>query len=96
MYVTWEEAFGRVIIEAMSKGTPIIGSTRGSLSELIPDSCGILSTDFHTINANLKKVKNLDRKKVFEHAKNFEIKHEVKNILDISIKLLQKNGFIPY
>lgn len=38
----YEEGFGRVIIEAISCGTPVIGSKRGGIPEVIDSSVGVL------------------------------------------------------
>ncbi len=40
--VVWDEPFGLTVIEALMSGTPVIGSRRGSLPELIPPGIGIL------------------------------------------------------
>ena len=37
-----EEGFGRVILEALACGTPVIGSNRGAIPEAMNDSVGIL------------------------------------------------------
>lgn len=39
---TSEEGFGRVILESLSCGTPVIGSRRGAISEAMDDSVGKL------------------------------------------------------
>lgn len=36
----YDEAFGKVIIEALSCGTPVIGSNRGAIPDIIKDSVG--------------------------------------------------------
>lgn len=35
---TWAEQFGRVIVEAMAKGVPVIGSSSGAIPEVIGDA----------------------------------------------------------
>ncbi|SHH68338.1 glycosyltransferase family 4 protein [Halobaculum gomorrense] len=35
---TWEEPFGRVTVESMSLGTPVVGSAVGGISEVIDDN----------------------------------------------------------
>lgn len=37
-----EEGFGRVVIESLACGTPVIGSRRGGIKEVMDDSVGIL------------------------------------------------------
>ncbi|MDP3973586.1 MAG: glycosyltransferase family 4 protein [Candidatus Daviesbacteria bacterium] len=49
---THEEGFGRVILESLSCGTPIIGSKRGSIPEVIDKSVGVV------IDINSKIIKN--------------------------------------
>lgn len=49
---THEEGFGRVIIEALACGTPVIGSNRGAIPEAMDESVGKL-IDVST--ANIKK-----------------------------------------
>ncbi|MBU0662295.1 glycosyltransferase, partial [Candidatus Micrarchaeota archaeon] len=34
----WKEQFGRVLVEAMACGTPVIGSNSGSIPEIIGDA----------------------------------------------------------
>ncbi len=40
--VLWDEPFGLVVIEALASGTPVIGSMRGSLEELVNERVGVL------------------------------------------------------
>ncbi len=44
--VRWEEPFGIAIIEAMSLGLPVIGSSYGSLKELISDEAGVTCKNY--------------------------------------------------
>lgn len=61
------EALGRVVLEALSKGTPVIGSVNGSLPELINKNVGICSNKFKEISNGLRKT--FDFKAVFEYSK---------------------------
>ena len=54
MFVKWEEAAARVIVEALSKGTPVIGSARGCLPEWITTSVGYSNNDLKCVNASLR------------------------------------------
>lgn len=39
---TWQEGLGRVILEAMTCGVPVIGSNRGGIPEVVNEATGIL------------------------------------------------------
>ncbi len=43
----WQEQYGRVIVEAMGCGVPVIGSTSGAIPEVIEDA-GLLFDDRDT------------------------------------------------
>jgi glycosyltransferase involved in cell wall biosynthesis len=44
--VRWHEPFGIAVIEALSQGIPVFGSSYGSLPELVPEYCGILCSTY--------------------------------------------------
>jgi len=96
MYVKWQEAFGRVVIEAMSKGTPVLASYEGSLPEIIRGTdgfgegvAGTLSNNMQQLNASLHR--EYDYKKVYEHAKKyFTSEREVEAMLLESLELIEK------
>lgn len=50
---THEEGFGRVILESLACGTPVIGSNRGAIPEAINKSVGTL------IDVNVNNIKNI-------------------------------------
>lgn len=47
--VRWHEPFGLAVIEAQASGCPIFGTPYGSLPELVPPTCGTLSSDAQTL-----------------------------------------------
>jgi len=73
--ITWDEAFGPVVIEAMACGTPVIAYDRGAMRELIVDGVtGFIVKEGNTdgMIAAVKNIDSIDRKKCREHVeKNF-------------------------
>ena len=68
--VKWEEPFGLAIIEAMGFGLPVIGTSFGSLPELIPDFAGIIcqsEREFCEVVAN--KPNEFDPNKIISYAR---------------------------
>ena len=75
----------RTCLEAVSKGTPIIGSNNGSIPEIINQTGGkvCLSLEEYSQALDLK----FDYKKIFESSKIFKISEEISNLLKESVDL---------
>jgi glycosyltransferase involved in cell wall biosynthesis len=69
--VQWDEPFGLTIIEALVSGTPVVGTPRGALPEIITDEVGELHTSIDALAASLDRVANWApdacRARVLEH-----------------------------
>jgi glycosyltransferase involved in cell wall biosynthesis len=50
---TWREQFGRVLIEAMATGTPVVGSSSGSIPSVIGDAGVVFPEGDHSALAVL-------------------------------------------
>ena len=80
------EAFGRVVVEAISKGTPVIGANHSSLLELIDPTLGeLLSIDL--FNPNLSR--KYDYQEIFIYSYKFHIRNEVDILIQKSQEFLQ-------
>ncbi len=66
--VIWNEPFGLAIIESLYLGTPVFGTTHGSLPELITEEVGFLSNHLEDLVENMKAVDCFDRKRCHEYA----------------------------
>ena len=86
MTPNWDEAFGLVIAEAMSCGTPVIAFNTGSIPEIVEDGkTGYLSsyTDGEDgISANVEKLFNLSDKEYGEISFNSRKRVEEKFTID--------------
>lgn len=68
----YQEAFGYVLIEAMSCGTPVIAFPNGSVPEIVKDGVtGFLVNNKDEIINALSKIDSLDRKKIRDRAEQF-------------------------
>jgi len=75
------EAFGMTGLEAITKGTPVLGSMKGAVPELyvggghctdsVDEMCSILDTTFNY-------------KEVYEYSQKFHIKHEIEKLIEFS------------
>lgn len=84
-----QEPFGRTIIESMSKGTPVLGSNKGSLPELIQNGwSGYAATSFEELESHLDD--SFDYKRCFDYSKRFHIDKEVEMLIRLSQKLSSK------
>lgn len=95
----WEEAFGRIPIEAGINGIPIIASKRGGIPESVGKE-GIIIEDFQNINNWIKSLEKLDNRDEYykyslfakKNAQNFdfeityeEFKRKVREKLKIEL-----------
>jgi glycosyltransferase involved in cell wall biosynthesis len=62
--ISWEEPFGLVVAEAIAAGTPVIGTPRGSLPELVEDGVtGFLGETDEELTAFVRRVGEIDRER---------------------------------
>ena len=86
------EAFGRTGVEAISKGTPIIGYDSGAIPELYQhDNVGFITQkdNFNLISKELHK--EYDYNKCYDFSKKYHITNELNSLLAISDKIIN-NG----
>lgn len=88
------EPLGRTVIESMSKGTPVLGSTHGALPELIQN--GISGYTAETIDAYERYLNaDYDYAACFEYADRFHIRFEIDTLIERSNEILKgrRNDF---
>ena len=60
--ISWEEPFGLVVAEAMAAGTPVVGTPRGSLPELVePGVTGFLGETDEELAGFVRRIGEIDR-----------------------------------
>jgi glycosyltransferase involved in cell wall biosynthesis len=60
MPALWEEPFGLTLIEAMMSGTPVLGTRRGALPEIVSEDVGRLGDTFEELIASRGAIDELD------------------------------------
>lgn len=92
--ITWDEAFGLVVIEAMACGTPVIAFNRGAMKELIIDGVTgyiVEEGDISGMIKAIRKIESIDRKKCREHVENnFTLEKMVDNYEKTFSKIVNK------
>lgn len=56
--VIWEEPFGIAMIEALACGTPVIGTPRGSIPEIVDESCGVVANSFDELVRGVERARD--------------------------------------
>lgn len=60
MPALWDEPFGMTLVEAMASGTPVLGTRRGALPEVITPDVGRLGTTLDELLALLPECERID------------------------------------
>lgn len=84
------DTFPRTCLEAISKGTPIIGSDKGSIPEIIESiHCGIICKNMKEYNEAIYNITNINRNNIANKSKIFKIDNEVNTLIEYSKKLIK-------
>ncbi|MFN2570474.1 MAG: glycosyltransferase [Gemmatimonadales bacterium] len=68
MPAQWDEPFGLPIIEALFSGTPVVGTRRGALPEIVTPAVGVLRDTLDELISAADKVATLDPRACRERA----------------------------
>jgi glycosyltransferase involved in cell wall biosynthesis len=79
------EAFGRTGLEAITKGTPVLGSTKGAVPELYAPA-GRCTDNFSEMIDTLDVT--FDNNAVYAYSQDFHIKKEIEKLLEKSKQIL--------
>jgi glycosyltransferase involved in cell wall biosynthesis len=79
------EAFGMTGLEAITKGTPVLGSTKGAVPELYSPT-GICTDNMNEMQYALDKKFNSND--IFEYSKKFHIKNEIQTMINFSKNII--------
>jgi glycosyltransferase involved in cell wall biosynthesis len=60
MPALWDEPFGLTLAEALMSGTPVIGTRRGSLPEIVSPEVGGLGDDLDQLVAVAERIHEID------------------------------------
>lgn len=79
------EAFGRTGLEAITKGTPVLGSTKGAVPEMYSPA-GVCTDSIHEMSITLDR--EFDSKEIYEYSKRFHIKNEIDFLIEKSKNII--------
>ncbi|MCA9392232.1 glycosyltransferase [candidate division WWE3 bacterium] len=93
MPIRWEEPFGLVMIEAMSCGTPVIASNKGSVPEIVTKKSGYIVddvTDYADFVRGVNQVSNINRQDVRKRVlDNFTLQKNAESYLEVYKSLVE-------
>jgi glycosyltransferase involved in cell wall biosynthesis len=89
----WEEAFGLVALEAMACGTPVIGTNKGAIPEIIEHGRnGFIAEDYQTFINLIGQIKEISREECRKSVEeNYSIDKVASMYSDLFINILNKN-----
>jgi glycosyltransferase involved in cell wall biosynthesis len=71
MPARWDEPFGLTLIEALVSGTPVLGTRRGALPEIVSTETGVLGDPLEELIAGREAIGRIDpgacRDRVMKH-----------------------------
>lgn len=89
MPILWEEPFGRVMIEAMSCGTPVVAFNRGAVPEVVEDeTTGFVVRNVGEMADAVNRIGSISRKACRLHVeKNFDLEKIVSDYENLFVEL---------
>jgi glycosyltransferase involved in cell wall biosynthesis len=83
------DTFPRTVVESMSKGTPVLGTTNGALPEMIGTNGGLTTDSFEEMVAFLDR--DQDHAHCYEHSRQFHIDNEIEGLFALSERILTED-----
>jgi glycosyltransferase involved in cell wall biosynthesis len=95
--IRWHEPFGIALTESMYFGNPVIGTTYGSLPELITPETGVLTNSLSDMAEAIGNIGSYDRKKIHQYVMdNFSSKKMMNDYFYLYEKVLNGEKINPH